>query len=104
MTFLTILGVMEFKLVLEGKAEVFTRVIKIKLETFSANNFALDAGDNTSGLLDRGGIADLPFAENTVSNLPKVSRAKFLESNGFFCFISICMFSSLKNPLFCNDY
>ena len=32
------------------------------LETFSANNFALsDAEDNTSGPLNRGGIADLPL-------------------------------------------
>ena len=31
-------------------------------EKFSANNFALsDAEDNTSGPLNRGGIADLPF-------------------------------------------
>ena len=32
------------------------------LEKFSANNFALsDAEDNTSRLLNRGGIADLPW-------------------------------------------
>ena len=32
------------------------------LEKFSANNFALsDAEDNTSGQLNRGGIADLPL-------------------------------------------
>ena len=32
------------------------------LEKFSANNFALsDAEDNTSGPLNRGGIADLPL-------------------------------------------
>ena len=31
-------------------------------EKFSANNFALsDVEDNTSGPLNRGGIADLPF-------------------------------------------
>ena len=56
------------------------------LEKFSANNFALsDAEDNTSGPLNRGGIAE-------------VTRAKFLGSNGLFCFISICKFSSFKNP------
>ena len=30
--------------------------------------------------------------------LPKVPRAKFLGSNGLFCFISICKFGSFKNP------
>ena len=55
MTSLTILGIMEiscsFRLVLEGKTGK---------ETFLANDFALsDAEDNSSGLLNRGGIACL---------------------------------------------
>ena len=33
-----------------------------------------------------------------VSNSPKVTRAKFLGSNGLFCFSSICKFGSFKNP------
>ena len=67
------------------------------LEKFSAKNFALsDAEENTSRPLNRGGIADL--VENTISNLPEVMRAKFLGSNGLFCFISICKFGSFKNP------
>ena len=38
------------------------------LEKFSADNFVLsDAEDNTSGMLNRGGIAELPV-ENTISN------------------------------------
>ena len=71
MTFLTILEVTEilcsFRLVLEGKtSNKITRKVYIprleSLEKFSANNFALsDAEDNTSGLLNRGGITDLPF-------------------------------------------
>ena len=36
--------------------------------------------------------------ENTISNSPKVTRAKFLGSNGLFCFISICKFGSFKKP------
>ena len=36
--------------------------------------------------------------ENTTSNLPKVTRDKFLGSNGLFCFISICRFGSFKSP------
>ena len=68
MTFLIILGVTEilrsFKLVLEGKTgkEIPDSSRLEFLEKFSANNFALsDAEDNTSGPLNRGGIADLPL-------------------------------------------
>ena len=75
-----------------------TRVIKIRVQRFSANNFALsDAEDNTSGRLKRR-YSRFPFVENTISNLPEVTRAKFLGSNGLFCFISICKFGSFKNP------
>ena len=76
------------------------RVIKIKFkEKFSANNFALsDAEDNTSGPLNRGGIADITFVENTISNSSEVMRAKFLGSNGLFCFNSTCKLGSFKNP------
>ena len=66
MTFLTILGVTEIlyssKLVLEGKTgkEIPESSRLEFIEKFSRNNFALsDAEDNTSGLLNRGGIADL---------------------------------------------
>ena len=38
------------------------------------------------------------FAENIISNLPKVTWAKFLGSNELFCFISICKFDRFKNP------
>ena len=68
LTFLTILGVMEivcsFRLVLEGKTgKEIPESSRLKfLEKFLANNFALsDAEDNTSGPLNRGGIADLPL-------------------------------------------
>ena len=68
MTFLTILGVTEilcsFKLVLEGKTgkEIPESSRLEFLEKFLANNFALsDAEDNTSGPLNRGGMADLPL-------------------------------------------
>ena len=66
MTFLTILGVTEvlcsFKLVLEGKTgkEIPESSRLEFIKKFSANNFDLsDAKDNPSGLLNRGGIADL---------------------------------------------
>ena len=66
MTFLTILRVMEtscsFMLVLEGKADKeISESSRLEfLKKFLANIFALsDAVDNSSGLLNRGGIADL---------------------------------------------
>ena len=66
MTFLTILRVKEilcsFRLVLEGKTgkEIPESSRLEFLEKFSANNFALSyAEDNTSGPLNRGGLADL---------------------------------------------
>ena len=62
MMLLTIPGVTKilcsFKLVLEGKAVQRC----LSYQNFSANNFAfLDAEDNTSRPLNRGGIADLPL-------------------------------------------
>ena len=52
------------KLVLEGKTgkEIPESSRFEIIEKFSANNFALsDAEDNTSGPLNRGGIANLPL-------------------------------------------
>ena len=67
MTFLTTLGVTEilcnFKLVLEGKTgKEIPESSRLEFsEKFSVNNFVLsDAENNTSELLNRGGIADLP--------------------------------------------
>ena len=68
MTCLSILGVTEilrsFKLVLEGKIgkEIPDPSRLEFLEKFAANNFALsDAEHNTSGMLNRRSIADLPL-------------------------------------------
>ena len=66
-TFLTILGVTErcsFRLVLEGKkGKEIPESSRLEfLENFSANNFLLsDVEYNTSGLSNRGCIADLPL-------------------------------------------
>ena len=75
MTFLTILGVTEilcsFRLVLEGKTgKEVPELSRLEfLEKFLESSFALpDAEDKTSWPLNRG--------------------AKFLGSNGIFCFIS----------------
>ena len=86
LTFVTILGVMErlcnFRLVLERKTgkEIPESSRLEFLEKVLANNFALsDAEDNNSSLLNRGGIySRFTFVENTISNSPKVLRAKFL--------------------------
>ena len=68
MTFFNHLGVAEIlcssRLVLEGKTgkEILESSILEFLEKFLANNCALSyAEENTSGLFNRGGIADLPL-------------------------------------------
>ena len=68
MTFLTILGYTEiscsFRLLLEEKTgKEIPEWSRLEfLEKFSANNFALsNAEDNTSGPLNSGGMANLPF-------------------------------------------
>ena len=50
------------------------------LEKFSANNFALsDAEDNTSGPLNRGGIADLPLLRTLLAIRQKSQEPSFWE-------------------------
>ena len=84
MTFLTILGVTEilcsFKLVLEGKTgkEIPESSRLDFLEKFLANNFALsDAEDNTPGLLNRQGIADLPLLRTLLAIHQKFPEQSF---------------------------
>ena len=88
MTFLTILGVTEivcsFRLVLEaitGKKIPESSRLEF-LERFLANNFASsDAENNTSGPLNRAGMADLPLLRSLLAVSQKVPRSKFLASN-----------------------
>ena len=62
------------------------------LEKFSANNFALsDAEDNTSGPLNRGGIADLPLLRTLLAIHQKFQS--FWEVMD-----SIVLLDSFKNP------
>ena len=79
MTFLTNLGITEilcsFQLVLEWKTgkEISESSRLEFLEKFSANNLALsDAEDNTSGSLNRGGIA--------LTYLTKINRYPYFKS------------------------
>ena len=86
MTFLTILGVTEvlcgFRLILEGQTgkEIPESSRLEFLVKFSANNFALsDAEDNTSRLLNRGGIADLPLLRTLLAIHQKSQEPSFWE-------------------------
>ena len=99
MTFLTILGVTKilcsFRLVLEGKTgkEIPESSRLEFLEKFLANDFALsDAEYNTSGLLNGGGIADLPLLRTLLTICQKSREPSLWEV------ISICKFGSFKNP------
>ena len=86
MTFLIILGVTEilysFKLILEGKTgkEIHESSRLEFLEKLSANNSALsDAEYNTSGPLNRGGIADLPLLRTLLAIRQKSREPSFWE-------------------------
>ena len=71
-----------FKLVLEGKTGKETpESSKLEFkEKCSANNFALsDAEDNTSGPLNRGGIADLPLLRTLLAIRQKSREPSFWE-------------------------
>ena len=95
MTFLTILRVMEnlcsFPLVLEGKTgkEIPESSRLEFLEKFLANNFALsDAEDNTSGLLNRGDIADLPLLRTLLVIRQKSQESSFWEVMNSFVLVA----------------
>ena len=72
-----------FKLVLEGKTGKETpKSSRLEFkEKFSANNIALsDAEDNTSGPLNRGGIADLPLLRTLLAIRQKSREPSFWEA------------------------
>ena len=75
MIFLTILGVTEilysFRLVLEGKTgKELPESSRLEFsEKFLANNFALSDAEETSGSLNRGGIADLTLLRTLLALL-----------------------------------
>ena len=99
--FSIILGVMEilcsFRLVLEGKPgkEIPESSRFEFLEKFLAKNFALsDAEDNTSGPLNRGGIADLPLLRTLL-----VPRAKFLEVMDYFVLVAYASLAASRTLL-----
>ena len=70
------------------------------LEKFSANYFALsDAEDNTSGLLNRGGIANLPMLRTRLAIHQKSRQPKFRASDELFSFISIVSLAGSRTLL-----
>ena len=80
MTFLVILRVTEilcsFRLVLDGKTG--KEMSKLSRKEFLANIFALsDAEDNTSRMLNRGGIADLPLLRTLLAICQKSWEPSF---------------------------
>ena len=111
MTFLTTLRVMEilcsFWLVLEGKiGKEIPESLRLEfLEKFLANNFALsDAEDNTSLLLNRGDIADLPLLKTLLAFHQKSRESSFLEMMNSFVLVAIlsCLNFTLDSEnLFC---
>ena len=95
MNFLTILVVTEilysFRLGLEGKTgkEIPESPTLEFLQKFSANNFAVsDAEENTSGSLNRGGIADLPLLRTLLAIRQKSRELSFWEVIDYFVLLA----------------
>ena len=106
MTFLTILGVIKilcsFRLVLEGKTgKEIPESSRLEFsEKFLANNFALsEAEDNTSGPLNRGGIADLPLLRTILAICQKSQEPGFLELMDSFVLLAYASLAALRTLL-----
>ena len=106
MTFLTILEVMDilrsFRLVLEGKTgkEIPESSRFEFLEKFLANNFALsDAEDNTSGPLNREGIADLPLLTTLLAIHQKSREPSFWEVMDSFVLVAYASLAASRTLL-----
>ena len=106
MTFVTILGVMEIlcsvRLVLEGKTgkEIPESSRFEFLEKFLANNFALsDAEDNTSGPLNRGGIADFPLLRTLLAMRQKSLEPSFWEVMDSFVLVAYTSLAASRTLL-----
>ena len=110
MIFLTILEVTEklrsFRLVLEGKTgEEIPESSRLEfLENFLANNSALsDAEDNTTGPLNRGGIAELLLLRTLLEIRQKSQEPGFREVMVYFVLLAYASLASSR-IFFCNDY
>ena len=106
MTVSIILGVKEvlsnFRLVLEGgKGKKIPESSRLKfLEKFSTDNFALsDAEDNTSGPLNRGGMAELPLLRTLLAIHQKFQEPSFWEVMDSFVLLAYASLPASKTLL-----
>ena len=106
MTFLTILAVVEilysFRVVLEGKTgkEIPESSRFEFLEKFLANNFALsDAEDNTSDLLNRGVITNLPLLRTLLAIHQKSQEPSFWEVMDSFVLVAYASLAASRTLL-----
>ena len=104
MTLSTIFGVTEilcsFRLVLEGKTgkEIPESEFRVLRKVISKQSCFIRCKRQHLRPVEWRRYSIFSFVESTSSNPSKVPRAKFLVSDGLFCFISICKFGSFKNP------
>ena len=106
MIFLTILAVTEiicsFRLVIEGKTgkEIPKSSRFGFLEKFLGNSFALsDAEDNTSGLLNRVGIIDLPLLRTLLAIRQKSQEPSFWELIDSFVLVAYASLAASRTLL-----
>ena len=93
---------MQFRLVLEGKTgEKIPESSRLEfLEKFLANNFALsDAEDNTSGPLNRGGIADLPLLRTLLAICQKTREPSLWEVIDSFVLVAYASLAASRTLL-----
>ena len=91
-----------FRLVLEGKTgkEIPESSRFEVLQKFLANNFALsDAEDNTSGPLNRGGIADLPLLRTLLAIRQKSREPSFWEVMDSFVLVAYASLAASRTLL-----
>ena len=91
-----------FRLVLEGKTgkEIPESSRLELLKKFLANNFALlNAEDNTSGLLNRGGIVDLPLLRTLLSICQKSREPSFWEVMDSFVLVAYASLAASRTLL-----
>ena len=91
-----------FKLVLEGKTgKEIPESSRLEFtEKFSANNFALsDAEDKTSGPLNRGVIADLPYLRTLLAIHHKSREPSFWEVMDSFVLLAYASLAASRTLL-----
>ena len=91
-----------FRLVIEGKTvkEIPESSRLELLEKFFAHNFALsDTEDNTSGPLNRGGVADLPLMRTLLAIRQKSREPSFWEVMDSFVLVAYASFAASRTLL-----